>query len=149
MINTVAASGAGLGAYSLTQSTASTSSASTQAAASDQKEGWVTPAEAGLGDLTDADWKLVSAVAGKNVGPDASGKMCGGVPLLAAGIEMERKSGWLASGQELTVGNLTAMGAGQPSNGLVDQVNKAIAYLEKNLQNSLGSSSGHAVNVTA
>ena len=76
MIGSVAASGAGLSAYSLTQSAASTSSASTQAAASGQK--WmVTPAEAGLGDLTDADWKLVSASVGKDVGPDASGKIQG------------------------------------------------------------------------
>ena len=149
MINSVASSGDRLAAYSLTQSTGSASSASNQAAASDQKPGWGTPAELGLGDLTDADWKLLSAVVGKNVGPDASGKMCGAVPLLAAGIEMERKSGYLSSGHELTVDDLKAMGANQPSTGYVDQVNKAIAYLEQKLQTSLGSSSGHAIDVTA
>jgi hypothetical protein len=74
MIGSVAASGAGLSAYSLTHSAASTSSSSTEAAASGQQR-TVTPAEAGFGDLTAADWKLVSAAMGKNVGPDASGKI--------------------------------------------------------------------------
>jgi hypothetical protein len=144
MINSVAASGAGLSAYSLTQSTASTSSASTQAAGQ-----LMTPEKAGLGDLTAADWKLISAAVGKNVGPDASGNVAGAQPLLAGAIEMERKSGWLAPGQELTVGDLKAMGANQPIAGFVDQIKNAISYLEQGPQASLASSSARAVNITA
>ena len=99
---------------------------------------FATPAEAGLGDLTASDWKLLSAVVGRNFGPDASGKVPLGQPLLAAGIEMERTSGYLSSGQELTVGDLTAMGANQPSTGYVDQVNKAIAYDREEPANLVG-----------
>jgi hypothetical protein len=109
----------------------------------------MTPEKVGLGDLTAADWKLVSAAVGKNVGPDASGNVPGAQPLLAGAIEWERKSGWLASGQELTVGDLKAMGANQPIAGFVNQINNAISYLEQGPQTSLASSSARAVNITA
>jgi hypothetical protein len=144
MIGSIAATGAGLSSYLLTGSTSSISSASTQAAG--QR---TTPEKAGLGDLTAADWKLVSAAVGKNVGPDASGNIPA-QPLLAASIEMERQSGGsLASGRELTVGDLKAMGANQPIAGFVHQIQNAISYLMDNSQTSLGSSSGSAVNITA
>jgi hypothetical protein len=139
MINSVAASGAGLSAYSLTSSAASTGSASTQAATPGQQR-TVTPAEDGLGDLTAADWKLVSAAVGKNVGPDASGKIQGAQPLFAWAIQMDRQSGSLASGHQLTVGDLKAMAANQPSAGFVDQIQNAISYLKDNSQTSLAPS---------
>ena len=139
--------GPGLSASFLTNSAASISSASAKATASGQQTG-ETPAQAGLGDLTAADWKLVSAAAGKNVGPDASGHI-GPVPLLAAAIQMERQGGNLSAGQELTVGDLQQMGANQPAKGYVEQINNAISYLEENAQTSVGSSAGRAVNFAA
>jgi hypothetical protein len=62
---------------------------------------------------------------------------------------MDRQSGSLASGQQLTVGDLKAMAANQPSAGFVDQIQNAISYLKDNSQTSLGSPSGSAVNITA
>jgi hypothetical protein len=97
----------------------------------------VTPAEAGLGNLTDADWQLVSAAVGKNVGPDASGNIQPLQPLLAGAIQMERQQGTLASGQELTIGDLQGLATGQTSSGFLDQIQNAISYLKDNSQTSL------------
>ncbi|MGH3263959.1 MAG: hypothetical protein ACRDNS_18425 [Trebonia sp.] len=145
MIGSVAASGAHLNAYSLAQAAASAISAPTEAASQE-----MTPQQAGLGDLTAADWKLVSAAVGKNVGPDASGNIPGVQPLLAYAIQMNRQDGDYAPGQELTVGNLQTMAIGEQSSGFLGQIHNAIAYLEQNQQTSLGSSSsGRAVNITA
>jgi hypothetical protein len=151
MISSVATNGTAFSAYALTQSTASATSATADASSTETQapSNLTTPAAAGLGDLTAADWKLVSAAVGKNNGPDAQGQIPGGQPLLAWAIEMDRQSGKLSSGQELTVGDLKAMGANQPAAGYVDQINNAIAYLDQNLQTSLGSSSGRAVNIAA
>lgn len=143
MISSVATNGAGL-SYSLINSAASTSSTSTQASGSAQP-GWGTPAQVGLGDLTSSDWQLVSAVAGKNVGPNASGNVCGAQPLLAWAIQLQRQDGSLAPGQQITVGDLQAMGKGQTYPGWVDQLQNAISYLKENSQ---WSSSGSAVNFT-
>lgn len=109
----------------------------------------VTPAEAGLGDLTAADWKLVSASVGSNVGPDASGKIQPLQPALALAIESMRQSGSLAPGQELTLGDMKKMAIGQQSSGFEGQIQNAISYLEENLQTSLGSSTGQTINIKA
>lgn len=149
MIGSVAATGAGLSAYALTQPPATTSSVSIQAATPGHQMP-VTPAEAGLGDLTAADWQLVSASVGKNIGPDASGTIQPLQPLLAYAIQMERQQGDLGSGQSLTVGDLKQMAANQPVAGYVDQINNAIAYLTKHSQ-AEGSRESFwgAVNITA
>jgi hypothetical protein len=97
----------------------------------------MTPAEAGFGDLTAADWKLVSAAVGKNVGPDASGKIQPLQSLFAGTIQMERQQGTLASGQQLTVGDLQGLATGQTSSGFLEQIQNAISYLKDNSQMSL------------
>jgi len=147
MINSVATNGAGL-SYSLIVSAASTRSTSTQASGSAQP-GWGTPAEVGLGDLTSSDWQLVSAAVGKNVGPDASGNVCEAQPLLAWAIEINRQVGSLASGHQVTVGDLQAMAKGQTDSGYLDQIQNAISYLEEKSETSLSGSSGSLINVAA
>jgi hypothetical protein len=137
MVNSVAAGASSLGIYPST------------AASSASVSSMMTPSQAGLGDLTAADWKLVSAGVGKNVGPSSSGQIPGAQPLLAYAIQMERQGGSLSAGQELTVGDLQQMGASQSAEGYVEQINHAISYLEENAQTSLGSSAGRAVNITA
>jgi hypothetical protein len=144
MISSVATGGAGLSAYVPASTSASTRSASAQAATPGHQTP-VTPAEAGFGSLTAADWQLVSASVGKNVGPDASGKIQPLQPLLAGAIQMERRQGTLASGQELTVGDLQGLATRQTSPGLLEQIKNAISYL----QSPFASSSGRLLDVTA
>ena len=138
MIGSVAASGAGLDAYSA-QSVASASSGSGQADGIQ-----MTPQEAGMGDLTAADWKLVSAAVGKDVGPNASGQVSGLQSIFAASIEQARQLGNLPAGQELTVGDLQGWAADQPAS-FAEQVQNAISYLKQDPAGMLDS----AVNITA
>lgn len=141
MIGSIAASTDGLDAYFSTQSAANVGPASGQ-----EGDLQMTPQEAGVGDLTAADWKLVSAAVGKDVGPNANGQVSGVQSLFAVSIEQERELGNLAPGQELTIGDLKSWASdANQAQGLTEQIQNAISYLE---QNSTGSA-GHAVNIAA
>ncbi|HWK25125.1 MAG TPA: hypothetical protein VNS09_01090 [Solirubrobacter sp.] len=85
---------------------------------------------AGWQQLTAGDWDLLSAPAGKAVGPKAPGLKPGEaplVPLIASDMVNARRNGTVAPGQDFSPEFFHAQLAGQPAE-LREQLQRAIAY---------------------
>jgi hypothetical protein len=80
--------------------------------------------------LTNDDWDLLSAVAGKPIGPNAPGFQSGNTPLMPlAGVDMiaARRNGTVAPGENIPAEVFKAQLGGQPPE-MREQLERAIAY---------------------
>jgi len=111
--------------------------AATRPKASSYNEGWQ--------QLTAADWELLSAAAGKEVGPNAPGARPGDVPLMplmAGDMINARRNGTVAPGQNFSPEFFQTQLAHQPAE-MQEQLQRAIAYATQHDAGQAGQRNGY------
>jgi hypothetical protein len=100
---------------------------------------------AGWEQLTDADWDLLSAAAGKPVGPKAEGFRPGDaplVPLVGADMITARRNGTVAPGQNFGPEFFQTQLAHQPAE-MREQLQRALVYAEQRATAQGGEPNGY------
>lgn len=85
-----------------------------------------------LSDLTPQDWAVGDAMAAHTLDRGTPQEEPA-LPISVWNIALDRQSGKLPAGQPVTVDYLKNMEKGEPNQGLVEAINRGIAYLEANL----------------
>lgn len=103
------------------------------------------PGNVGWERLTADDWELISAVAGKPMGPNAPGFKPGdrpALPLAAADMLNARRNGTVAPGENFSPEFFKAQLVGQPAE-MREQLERAIAYATHRDAAKAGERSGY------